>query len=127
MSSTPLPIDDAPNGRHKPGPETATDRLERWLREHAKQCYVLCLFVTGMTPRSTEAIESIKAICEELLAGRYELTVVDIAEHPTMARDEQIIAVPTLVRSLPLPRRRLIGDLGNRDRLLLGLGISLNP
>ena len=85
--------------------------------------YVLRLFVTGMTPRSTEAIARIKAICVEYLEGRYELEVIDIYQNPAVARDEQIIAAPTLVKKLPLPLRRLVGDLTDKKRVLLGLNI----
>ena len=89
--------------------------------------YVLRLYVTGMTPRSTEAFASIKAICEERLQGRYELEVIDIYQHPQLAIDEQIIAVPTLVKKLPAPLRRLVGDLSNVDRVLLGLDLRRKP
>ncbi len=90
---------------------------------HSEERYVLRLYVTGMTPRSTEAFASIKAICEDRLQGRYELEVIDIYQHPQLAIDEQIIAVPTLVKKLPAPLRRLVGDLSNEDRVLLGLDL----
>src|SRR5687768_8377667 len=86
----------------------------------AEERYVLRLYVTGMTPRSTEAFASIKGLCEDLLQGRYELEVIDIYQHPQLAIDEQIIAVPTLVKMLPAPLRRLVGDLSNEQRVLLG-------
>ena len=89
--------------------------------------YVLRLYVTGMTPRSTEAFASIKAICDERLQGRYELEVIDIYQHPQLAIDEQIIAVPTLVKKLPAPLRRLVGDLSNMERVLLGLDLRRKP
>ena len=92
-----------------------------------EQRYALRLYVTGMTPRSTEAFASIKAICEERLQGRYELTVIDIYQNPQLAIDEQIIAVPTLVKKLPAPLRRLVGDLSNQDRVLLGLDLRRKP
>ena len=85
--------------------------------------YVLRLYVTGMTPRSTEAFATIKALCEDRLHGRYELEVIDIYQHPQLAIDEQIIAVPTLVKKLPAPLRRLVGDLTNVERVLLGLDL----
>ncbi len=94
---------------------------------HSEEHYVLRLYVTGMTPRSTEAFASIKTICEERLQGRYELEVIDIYQHPQLAIDEQIIAVPTLVKKLPAPLRRLIGDLSNQDRVLLGLDLHRKP
>ncbi|MDB5335046.1 MAG: thiol-disulfide isomerase [Planctomycetaceae bacterium] len=85
--------------------------------------YVLRLYITGMTPRSTEAFATIKALCEQRLQGRYELEVIDIYQHPQLAIDEQIIAVPTLVKLLPAPLRRLVGDLSNVERVLLGLDL----
>ncbi len=88
--------------------------------------YRLRLFVTGTTPRSIRAIANIRRICEERLKGRYELEVIDIYQRPTLAKTEQIIAAPTLVRLLPLPLRRLIGDLANTERVLMGLDIRPN-
>ncbi len=85
--------------------------------------FLLRLFVTGMTPRSTDAIARIKAICEEFLDGRYDLEVIDIYQQPEAARGEQIVATPTLIKKLPPPLRRLVGDLSDRDRVLLGLDI----
>jgi circadian clock protein KaiB len=85
--------------------------------------YLLRLFVTGMTPRSTDAIARIKAICEEYLPGHYELEVIDIYQQPEVARVEQIVATPTLIKKLPLPLRRLVGDLADKKRVLLGLNI----
>ncbi len=88
-----------------------------------KEQYVLRLYVTGMTPKSTTAIRNIKAICEEHLQDRYKLEVVDIYQHPALAKGEQIIAAPTLVKSLPLPLRRFIGDMSRTDNILLGLDL----
>ncbi len=89
-----------------------------------KEHYVLRLYVTGMTPRSTAAIRNIKAICEEHLQGRYKLEVVDVYQHPALAKGEQIIAAPTLIKSLPLPLRRFIGDMSRTDNILLGLDLK---
>jgi circadian clock protein KaiB len=86
--------------------------------------YMLRLFVTGATARSTRAIMNIKRFCEKYLAGRYHLDVIDIYQHPLMAKQEQILAAPTLVKSLPLPLRRFIGDLSSREKLLAGFGIG---
>jgi circadian clock protein KaiB len=85
--------------------------------------YKLRLVVTGMTPRSTEAIARVKAICDEFLEGRYELEVVDIYQQPAVAKQEQIIATPTLIKKLPPPLRRLVGDLSDTQRVLLGLNL----
>ena len=89
--------------------------------DHAK--YVLKLYVAGVNSRSSEAIRSITRICEEYLEGRYDLRVIDIYQQPTLARGEQIIAAPTLIRKLPLPLRRLIGDMANTEKILVGLDL----
>jgi circadian clock protein KaiB len=102
----------------------STDDFERRVAQQpGKEKYLLRLYVTGMTPRSTEAIARIKTICEEYVAGRYELEVIDIYQQPTLAKGEQIIATPTLIKMLPLPLRRLVGDLSNKERVLLGLDL----
>jgi circadian clock protein KaiB len=88
-----------------------------------KQQFVLRLYVTGMTPRSTRAIRAVRAICEESLAGRYELEIIDVYQQPELIRDEQIFATPTLVKKTPQPERRMIGDMSDRARLIAGLGI----
>lgn len=88
-----------------------------------RQRYVLRLYVTGMTARATRAIQNVREICDEHLAGRYDLEVIDVYRQPALARDEQIIASPTLVKKLPLPLRRIIGDMTHRDRVLLGLDL----
>ena len=85
--------------------------------------YVLRLYVTGVTPNSVRAIKNLKALCEEYLQGRYDLEIIDIYKQASLAKGEQIVAVPTLVKRLPLPLRRLVGDLSQTDRVLLGLDI----
>ena len=87
------------------------------------QPFVLRLYVTGMTPRSTRAIRSVRAICEEFLAGRFDLEIIDVYQQPARIRDEQIVATPTLVKKGPSPERRMIGDMSNRARVMAGLGI----
>lgn len=91
------------------------------LEEH----YVLRLYIAGSTPRSNRAVVNIRKICEEHLQGRYELEVVDVVKHPSLAAGEQIIAVPTLVKRLPQPLRRFIGDLSETERILLGLDLRM--
>jgi circadian clock protein KaiB len=86
--------------------------------------YVLRLYVTGLTPRSVCAVNNLRAICNEYLEGRYDLEVVDIYQQPHLAKGEQIVAAPTLVRQFPLPVRRMIGDMSNRERVLLGLDLG---
>jgi circadian clock protein KaiB len=85
--------------------------------------YVLRLYVTGMTARSGRAIKNLQAICDEYLPGRYDLEIVDIYQQPVLTKGEQIIAAPTLIKKLPLPMRRIIGDMSNKDRVLLGLDL----
>jgi len=107
--------------------DTTAD-FERYLEEQpGHDRYVLRLYVTGMTPRSTRAIARIKAICEEYLEGRYDLEVIDIYQQPMLAKGEQIIAAPTLIKKLPTPLRRIVGDLSNKERVLLGLDIRQAP
>lgn len=89
----------------------------------AVEQYVLRLYVAGMTPRAGRAIESVRALCEEHLTGRYDLQVVDVYQQPALAKGEQIIAAPTLIKKLPLPLRRIIGDMSNHDRVLIGLDL----
>ena len=85
--------------------------------------YRLRLFVSGSTPRSTRAIQNIRALCEEKLHGRYDLEVIDIYQHPEQIKPEQIVVTPTLVKKLPLPFRKIIGDLSDIERVLVGLDI----
>lgn len=90
----------------------------------ATERYLLKLYVAGLTPRSVEAIANIKRICEEHLKGRYELEIIDVYQQPVLAKDEQILAAPTLIKKLPLPLRRLIGDMSKTERILLGLDLK---
>jgi circadian clock protein KaiB len=99
-------------------------KYEAAVKKAAKEKYVLRLFVTGTTPRSLQAIETIKKICEENLQGRYNLEIIDIYQQPKLAEGDQIIAVPTLLKVLPTPLRRFIGDLSNTERILLGLDLK---
>lgn len=86
--------------------------------------YVLRLYVAGMTPRSTEAFATVKAVCEEHLKGRFDLEVNDIYQHPALAKAERIVAVPTLVKESPAPLRRLTGNLSEEERVLTGLDLQ---
>jgi len=89
----------------------------------AARQYLLRLYVTGVTARSTRAIERVRAICEEHLKGRYELEVIDIYQLPALAKDQQIVATPTLIKVLPQPLRRFIGDLTSDEKILFGLDL----
>jgi circadian clock protein KaiB len=97
--------------------------MEKAAAARQSQRYVLRLYIAGLTPRSTLAVQNIRKICEEHLEGRYELEVVDIYQQPTLAEGEQIIAAPTLIKKLPLPLRRFIGDMSRTEKILLGLDL----
>jgi len=88
-----------------------------------KNKYLLKLFITGYTPQAERAIKNLKSICENELKGTYHLEIVNILENPQLAEDERIIATPTLVKMLPAPLRRVIGDLSNTEKVLLGLDL----
>jgi circadian clock protein KaiB len=85
--------------------------------------FILKLYITGQTPRSARAVGNLRKICDEDLGGLYELQIIDILEHPQLAEDEKIMATPTLIKELPPPLRRIIGDLSDKERVLLGLNI----
>ena len=89
--------------------------------------YILRLYVAATTPHSTRAISNIRKICEEYLSGRFRLEVVDISKDPSRAKAQQIVAAPTLIKELPLPIRRFIGDMSNTERILLGLDLEKIP
>ena len=98
--------------------------LEKAVAKKHTERYVLRLYIAGLTPRSTKAVQNIRKICEEHLEGRYELEVVDIYQQPSHASGEQNIAAPTLVKKLPLPLRRIIGDMSNLNKVLIGLDLK---
>lgn len=104
-------------------PTDSTEAFERLLTEPPGEVYTLRLYITGASPKSRRAIANLRAICDEYLEGRYQLEVIDIHQQPTLARGEQIVAVPTLIRQLPRPLRRLVGDLSNKERVLIGLDL----
>lgn len=101
-----------------------TEDYQQSLQDAGNEKYLLRLYVTGITPKSTRAIQNLKKICEENLKGHYELEVIDIYQQPTLAKDEQIVAVPTLIKKLPNPLRRLIGDMSDKERILVGLDLK---
>ena len=103
---TPLSLQEFED-RHEPAPDT----------------WQLRLYVAGQTPRSVAAFANLKKICEEHLAGRYDIEVVDLVKHPQLAAGDQILAIPTLVRKLPQPLRKIVGDLRDTERALVGLQI----
>jgi circadian clock protein KaiB len=102
----------------------STDKFEAALKGSKEGRYVLRLYVTGITPNSLKAIENIKAICRDHMEGRYELEVIDIYKRPDLAREAQIIAAPTLIKKLPAPLRRFIGNLSDVEKILAGLDLA---
>jgi circadian clock protein KaiB len=116
-------------GKEKqPGKEqqrTATEEFELAMSAaNAAGTYVLRLYVTGTTPNSQRAIENVRKICEENLQGRYELEIIDIYQQPELAKEGQIVAAPTLIKKLPLPLRKFIGDMSKTEKILLGLELK---
>lgn len=89
-----------------------------------KELFILKLYVAGTTPKSIAAITNIKRICEDFLHGKYNLEVIDLYQNPSLAKGEQIIAVPTLIKKLPSPLRRIIGDMSNVDKVIVGLDLK---
>ena len=110
----------------KPTPRktSATESMEQALARQAKEKYVLKLYITGMTPRSQQALRNIKKIIKDNPDNNFDLEVIDIYQQPILAKGDQIIAVPTLIKKLPAPLRRLIGDLSQEDRIILGLDLK---
>ncbi len=108
-----------PGKKRVDGPRVSLPALRR---KSSERC-VLKLYVAGMNRKSSEAVRMITEVCEEYLKGRYELAIIDIYQQPALARGEQIIAVPTLIKKLPLPLRRLIGSMTDLDKVLVGLDL----
>ncbi len=97
--------------------------LKKKAKQAGKEKYILRLYVAGITPKSTQAIKNITQICEANLKGRYDLQIIDIYQQPALASGEQIIAAPTLIKKLPLPLRRFIGSMADREKILVGLDL----
>ena len=100
--------------------------LDNYSEDTVADTYVLRLYITGASPNSIRAVENIKAVCEEYLPGKYELQVIDIHQQPQLAAGEDVIAVPLMVKLSPYPKRRLIGDMSDTQRVLKGLGLTTN-
>ena len=115
MTSIATPVKSAP--RRRRNPQLKSD----------PETYILRLYVAGQTPKCVTAFANLKNICEEHLAGKYRIEVIDLLENPQLARGDQILAIPTLVRKLPEPVRKIIGDLSNTERVLVGLNLQPGP
>lgn len=101
----------------------ATLEPEEALKQLSQEKHILRLFVAGMNPKSIQAVENIKRICETYLAGRYQLEVIDVYQQPILAKDGQIMAAPTLVKELPPPLRKLVGSMSYTERVLIGMDL----
>lgn len=104
--------------------KTSTAAFEKAAKKQDLTKHVLLLYVTGMTPKSTRAIANVQKLCEKYLEGAYELKVIDIYQQPKLAAGEQIIATPTLIKQLPLPFRKLIGDMSDTKKFLIGIDLK---
>ncbi|MBV5330150.1 MAG: circadian clock KaiB family protein [Chlorobium sp.] len=104
-------------------PQDATEAFEIALEANEQGVHVLRLYVSGLTPNSQRAIENVRKICVEHLKGRYQLEIIDIYQQPIFAKEGQIIAAPTLIKELPPPLRKFIGDMSKTEKILLGLDI----
>jgi len=117
-----LPKESSPAGKRKAG---SAGEMKQAASHSRQPKYVLRLYISGSTSKSALAVENIKRVCEQHLKNRYDLEVIDIYQQAKLARDEQIVAVPTLIKRLPLPLRRLIGDLSNVKKVLFGLDLRM--
>jgi len=115
MKTVTTPAKRTRPAKHGQAMETNGNPASRWN---------LRLYVAGQTPRSITAFQNLQNICEQYLKGKYHIEVIDLMENPTLARGDQILAIPTLVRKLPQPIRKIIGDLSNTERVLVGLDIQ---
>jgi circadian clock protein KaiB len=115
-----------PNGPD-PGQDVGSNdtlqELEKLVADLAQPSYVFRLFVSGTTPRSSQAIANVRRLCERYLPGRYQLEVVDVYQQPASTRQQQVIAVPTLIKEFPLPPQRFVGDMSDSDRIVIGLNL----
>ena len=107
----------------KPKKRAAVKSRKKAAKLAGPRRYILQLYITGQTPRSLQSVENLRALCDKYLPGQFDLEVIDIYQQPAMAKEGQIIAAPTLVKSMPLPLRRLVGDFSDKERVILGLDL----
>lgn len=100
------------------------EAFEQALSQRDEKYYVLRLYISGTTPQSVQAIQNIKKLCEEYLPGRYQLEVIDVYQQPNLVKPDNIVALPTLIKKLPLPLQRVIGDMSKTEKVLIGLDIQ---
>lgn len=104
--------------------KTSTEEFEKAALKRGVSKHILRLYVTGMTPKSTRTIANVQRLCKKFLEGSYELQIIDIYQQPLLAKVDQIIATPTLIKKLPLPLRKLIGDMSDTERFLIGIDLK---
>jgi circadian clock protein KaiB len=125
MSSKPR-NNDPPDDREQ-GPDTGIDQtlkeFEKLVADLAQPSYLFRLYVSGSTPRSSAAIANVRRICDQYLPGHYDLEVIDVYQQPAATKAAQIIAVPTLIKELPFPPQRFVGDMSNTERIVIGLNL----
>lgn len=115
---------DPPNGREADldaGTERTLKEFEKLVVDLAQPSYHFCLYVSGRAPRSAVAVENVRRICDQYLPSRYELEVIDVYQQPAATKAAQIIAVPTLIKELPFPPQRFVGDMSDTERIVVGL------
>jgi circadian clock protein KaiB len=116
----------AKSGSKTKSKKSAASSARRRIPKRSAARYALRLYITGQTPRSRQSVENLRALCDKYIPGQFDLEVVDIYQQPAMAAAGQIIAAPTLIKSMPLPLRRLVGDFSDQNRVILGLDIKLD-
>ena len=127
MKSPKKTVKKAPVSRQKSAPPKKPAKAKSIAKKNsaAPDTWNLRLYVAGQTPKSLTAFSNLKKLCEDLLPGRYQIEIVDLVKQPHLAQSDQIVALPTLVRKLPEPIKRVIGDLSNLERVMVGLDLSL--
>jgi circadian clock protein KaiB len=110
--------------RHAPAIDVGTHDVAPVAHDDGCHTWQLCLYIAGQSPKSLRAIANLRRLCDEYLRGRCEIEIVDLIEHPSLARRDQILAIPTLVRRQPVPMRKIVGDLSDTDRVLIGLQLD---
>jgi circadian clock protein KaiB len=106
-------------------PNSSTEKFEEALKRLSTEKYTLRLYVAGMGTKSIQAIENIKRLCDEVMPGGYQLDIIDIYQQPIFAKEGQIVAAPTLIKELPLPLRKLVGDMSDTEHMLVGMDIRI--
>jgi circadian clock protein KaiB len=104
--------------------QTTLEELEKLVAELANLTYVFRLYISGTTAKSSRAVANVQQICDQYLPGRYQLEVIDVYQHPEVAREQQVIALPTLIKEFPLPTQKFVGDMSSKDKIVIGLKLK---